>query len=155
MDAVIAACAEAKGVEIAYGDFQAARNTLANERFDCILLSSILHLVQDPLCVLSSFAELLSPRGIVLVSTPNFAQVTTLWRRSRRKSAYRDLGDYDKTGIHLTTARIIRKWFKHCGLAVDRTVYIIPQRGEFVHRLSRGLADVLLGEEIIAVGKRA
>jgi SAM-dependent methyltransferase len=154
MDSVIAACAEAKGVEIVYGNFETARAKLANNRFDCVLLSHVLHLVADPRKVLSTFVELLSEGGIVIAIVPNFAQVTTLWRRLRRQPAYKDLGDYGKTGVHLTTPGIIRKWFQHCGLAVGKTVCRIPQRGQLAHWVSLGLADPLLAEELIVVGRR-
>ena len=154
MDSVIAACAEARGVEIVYGSFESARATLANHRFDCVLLSNVLHLVSDPRKVLSTFVELLSDRGMVIVIAPNFAQVTTRWRRFRREPAYKDLGDYGKTGVHLTTPGVIRQWFRHCGLAVGKTVCKIPPRGQFAHRVSRGLADPLLGEDLMVVGRK-
>ena len=154
MDSVIAACAEAQGVEIVYGSFQTARAKLAYHRFDCVLLSNVLHLVSDPRKVLSTFVELLSDRGAVIVIAPNFAQITTRWRRFRRERAYKDLGDYGKTGVHLTTPHVIRQWFQHCGLAVGKTVWAIPPRGQFAHRVSRGLADPLLAEDLMVVGRR-
>ena len=91
---------------------------------------------------------------MVIVIAPNFAQVTTRWRRFRREPAYQDLGDYGKTGVHLTTPGIIRQWLQHCGLAVGKTVSTIPPRGQFAHRVSRGLADPLLAEDLMVVGRR-
>lgn len=155
MDSVIAACAEAKGVEIVYGDFETARKRLSSERFDCLLLSNVLHLVGEPLGVLASFAELVREGGVALVRVPNFAQVTTTWRRMRRHPSYRDLGNYERSGVHLTSPRIVRKWFGHCQLNVERLEYVIPPRAEVAHRLLGGRADPLIGEELIAMGRKS
>ncbi len=154
MDSVIAACAEGKGVEIVYGDFKQARKNLEGETFDCLLLSSVLHLVNDPVAVLSSYAELLAPDGIVLATVPNFSQVTARWRRLRGVAHYRHLGDYAKTGLHATSPRMIREWFRRCRLTATRFAYLIPEKGHLLHRLSLGLAGSLVGEELICVGER-
>ena len=61
IDSVIGSSAEQHGIEIVYGDFKAARRSLQAERFDCILLINVLHLVPDPAGVLSSYTELLAP----------------------------------------------------------------------------------------------
>src|SRR5262249_3248344 len=48
LDPVISGAAEARGVEIVNGDFEMVRDSLATERFDCLLLLNILHLIRDP-----------------------------------------------------------------------------------------------------------
>ena len=154
MDSVVAACAEAKGVEIVYGNFAQARRKLEGEAFDCLLLSSVLHLVEDPVAVLSSYAELLAPGGTVLATAPNFSQVTARWRRFRGAAHYRHVGDYAKTGMHATSPTVIREWFRRSGLSATRFGYVIPEKGELLHRLSLGVAGSLLGEELICVGEK-
>jgi SAM-dependent methyltransferase len=154
MDSVIAACAEAKGVEIIYGDFNLAREKLEGETFDCLLLCSVLHLVNNPTEVLSRYADLLAPGGLALVTVPNFAQITARWRRFRGIAHYKNLGDYAKTGVHATTPQIIREWFRRCGLTNPSFGYVFPEKGQLLHRLSLGLADSLLGEELVCVGER-
>ena len=47
LDAVISACAEARGVETVIPDLAAAWKQLVDERFDCVLISNILHLVPE------------------------------------------------------------------------------------------------------------
>ena len=154
MDSVIAACAEAKGVEIVYGNFAQARRKLEGEAFDCLLLSSVLHLVEDPVAVLSSFADLLAPGGTVLITAPNFSQVTARWRSFRGAAHYKHLGDYAKTGMHATTPKIVREWFRRSRLTAPHFAYVIPEKGQFLHRLTLGLAGSLLGEELICVGEK-
>jgi 2-polyprenyl-3-methyl-5-hydroxy-6-metoxy-1,4-benzoquinol methylase len=153
LDPVIAACAEAKGVEVVDSDFEAARNKLASERFDCVLMSYVLHLVPDPLHVLSSFTELLSAQGCVVVSVPNFAQVGVVWRRMRRDPQYRELGNYENSGLHLTTHRVIGKWFQSCDLRVDKMVDLVPKQARWAYRLSPELAGPALASDFIAIGR--
>ena len=154
MDSVIAACAEARGVEIVYGDLEQARKSLEGKAFDCLLLSSVLHLVDDPVALLSSYGELLAPGGTVLATAPNFSQVTARWRRFRGVAHYKHLGDYAKTGMHATTPRIVCEWFRRCSLTATRLAYVIPERGQLLNRLLLGFAGSLLGEEFICVGER-
>jgi 2-polyprenyl-3-methyl-5-hydroxy-6-metoxy-1,4-benzoquinol methylase len=154
LDPVIGACAKAKGVQLVYGDFNEARKQLANERFDSILMSYVLHLVADPISVLSSFAELLSPEGVVVVRVPNFACLPVLWRWMRRHPQYKDLGSYDRTGLHLTTHWRVAKWFQRCHLKVEKIVDVFPQRAQLAYRLPLGPAGRLLAKEFTAVGKR-
>lgn len=155
MDSVIASCAESKGVEIVYGDFEMTRRKLQKQKFDCLLLSQVLHLVPDPVAVLRSFSDRLAPAGIVVASVPNFAQVKTRWELFKGNDPYRALGDYGNTGIHVTTPRLLRRWFRHAGLRTLRFAFsVIPERAQFVHRLSLGLADRLLGEELVCIASR-
>ena len=50
-----------------FGDFHTAKKKLQNERFDCILYLNVLHLVRDPIEVLSLFRELQSTGSAVIV----------------------------------------------------------------------------------------
>jgi 2-polyprenyl-3-methyl-5-hydroxy-6-metoxy-1,4-benzoquinol methylase len=154
IDPVIAACARAKGIKIVPGQFEDAREALANERFDCILISYILHLVPDPAGVVSLFAELLSSDGCMVIAAPNFVWPTLLWKRVWRDPRYEDLGNYDKTGIHLTTKSLIGKWFRDCDLKVGQTADFTSQRAKSASRFSFGLGSMLLASDFIAVGTR-
>jgi 2-polyprenyl-3-methyl-5-hydroxy-6-metoxy-1,4-benzoquinol methylase len=155
MDSVIASCAEDKGVEIVYGDFAAARRKLQGETFDCILLSNVLPLVSDPIDVLSTFAPLLAAGGRVLASAPNLGGVAAWFERLRGKPYYRGLGDYEETGVHLTSRRQLRKWFASSDLKMDRLVEVVSEARQRAARWTLGLATPILAEELIAVGRRA
>ena len=87
-----------------------------------------------------------------MAAVPNFAQVTTRWRRLKRKEPYKSLGDYGKSGIHVTTPRLVRRWFHQAGLIAVCCSYVVPEKGKLARRLSFGMADSLLAEELICVG---
>ncbi len=136
------------------GDFERAWERLAGERFDCVLLSNILHLIPDPLRILSSFTELLAPQGRVIAGVPNFGQLPIVWRRFRHDKDLESLGNYQQSRVHQTTHRVVRDWFQRCGLAVEKVVDTIPRRAQQVDRLSLGLAHSLLASEFVMVGRK-
>jgi len=153
LDPVIAASARAKGIEIVQGGFEGARKALTSERFDCILMSYILHLVRDPAHIVSLFADLLSSEGCMVIAAPNFVWPTLLWKRISRDPRYQDLGNYDKTGMHLTTKSQISRWFRDCDLKVGQTADLTSQRARLANRFSLRLGR-LLASDFIAVGTR-
>ena len=139
MDSVIAASAEARGVEIVYGNAKTALEKLANERFDCLLFSKVLHLVRNPVEVLAFFAELLAPEGCVIASVPNLSRLRCLSRRIRLGHVANPRS-YDTSGMHVTTGRVLRRWFRQAGLQPNRIVYEILEAKERADQLSLGLA---------------
>ena len=154
LDPVIPGGAEAKGVEIVKADMATARAKLAGERFDCLLLLNVLHLVPDPVSVLSSFGELLSAGASAIVSVPNLSQLPVIWRRIRGDERYRDLGNYGATGVHVTSQKTVRGWLQRAGMRLEKTTYVLPHRAQRGRRLRFGVGDSVLASEIVGVGIR-
>ena len=155
LDPVVAGGAETKGVELIYGDFQAAREKLAGERFDCLLLSNVLHLVPDPVDVLATFGSLLSERGIALLVVPNILRLSTYWGRIRGDKRFQDFGNYEKTGVHLTSQRIVRRWIQDAGMKPGNAAWVLSSKAQKAGRLALGLMDPWLSTELIAVGRKS
>jgi len=155
LDPVISACAQARGVELVQGDLNMALARLSGESFDCLLISNVLHLVQDPCEILTSFASLLSDKAIVIIALPNLLRVPVLWRKLRGVESHRFLGNFAKSGVHFTSRGTVRKWLRRAGLRVDRFADVLPKRARAVCRGTLGLMTPLLSSEIVAVGTRA
>jgi 2-polyprenyl-3-methyl-5-hydroxy-6-metoxy-1,4-benzoquinol methylase len=155
LDPVISACAEARGVELVQGDLKMALARLSGESFDCLLISNILHLVQNPSEILASFASLLSDKAIVIAAVPNLRRLPVLWRKLCGVESHRFLGDYARSGVHFTSRGTVRKWLRRAGLRVDRFIDVLPKRAEAVCRGTLGLMTPLLSSEIVVVGARA
>jgi 2-polyprenyl-3-methyl-5-hydroxy-6-metoxy-1,4-benzoquinol methylase len=155
LDPVISACAEARGVELVQGDLKMALARLSGESFDCLLISNVLHLVEDPSEILASFASLLSDKAIVIAAVPNLLRLPVLWRKLRGVESHRFLGDYARSGVHFTSRGTVRRWLRHAGLRVDRIVDVLPERVQGVCRSTLGLMRPLLSSEIVVVGARA
>ena len=155
MDSVIGACAEDQGIEVVYGDFDSARATLNKERFDCILFVNMLHLVPNPLQVLSSFSELLAQAGTVVVASPNFASLAVYLRRLARRPHYRKLGSYKRSGLHLVSRRTMEAWLRQCGLKPVASVETLPKRVEWLQGSSFGILERVLASEIVITAQKA
>jgi SAM-dependent methyltransferase len=155
IDSVIGVNAEARGVEVVYGDAQQAREKLKNERFDCILFSNMLHLVGDPVELLRSFADLLAPHGRVVASVPNMSWPRRLARRFRFGPTANPKS-YDLSGMHTSTGRLLRKWFRRAKIKPTRTLYeILEQAKKPAGQLCLGLADPILGSNVFVSGVRS
>jgi len=155
LDTVIAGSAEAKGVEVLPADFSAAIDKLAGERFDCLLLLNVLHLLPDPGRVLSSFGARLVPGAPAIVSVPNLLQVPFLWRKIRGDEGYTHLGNYATSGAHVATPGTIGEWFRCVGMRVEKMSYVMPHRSRVANRFTLGIARRLLARELIGVGRAA
>jgi 2-polyprenyl-3-methyl-5-hydroxy-6-metoxy-1,4-benzoquinol methylase len=154
LDPVISACAEARGVELVQGDLTMALARLSGESFDCLLISNVLQLVQDPSEFLASFASLLSDKAIVIVAVPNLLRLPVQWRKLCGVESHRFLGDYARSGVHFTSRGTVRRWLRRAGLRVERFVDVLPERAQAVCRGTLGLMTPLLSSEIVVVGAR-
>jgi 2-polyprenyl-3-methyl-5-hydroxy-6-metoxy-1,4-benzoquinol methylase len=159
LDSVIAGAAEAKGVEIVHGDFSSARKKLEGERFDCILLLDVLHLVRNPVEILSSFGELLSPGAVAIILAPNLRRLSIIWRRVCRDPRFHDLGiwrrSYQNAGMHFTSRRTIRSWVRSTGMKPRSISSILPPSSSDAGRLALGLMDTYLASEFLVVAEKA
>jgi len=159
VDSVIAVSAEARGVEVVHGDLESAREQLENEQFDCVLLSNVLHLVPDPVKLLSSFAELLSPGGCMISSVPNLSRGRRISRRVRLRGKPLvghsiNPRSYDASGMHITTGRVLRRWFREAGLTCNRIDYENSAKQKRADRLAFGLARPMLASSVYVSGVR-
>jgi 2-polyprenyl-3-methyl-5-hydroxy-6-metoxy-1,4-benzoquinol methylase len=154
LDPVIPGGAEAKHVEIVNGDFARARAKLAGRQFDCLLLSNVLHLVQDPVDVLSSFREFLSNGSPVIVSVPNLTRIPAMWGRVRGDKRFKDFGDFEATGVHQTSHTILRSWLQSARMKVETMIDVVPQRAEAAGRLSFGILSPVLACEFITLARK-
>jgi 2-polyprenyl-3-methyl-5-hydroxy-6-metoxy-1,4-benzoquinol methylase len=125
-DPVITSNARSKGVEIVEGSLATARKKLEGEQFDCLLLLDVLHLIQDPRALISTFVPLLRVGATVIVQVPKVLRFITLYRAIRGDQRFRELGSYEKTGIHFTSPRIVRRWLENAGLRIQRVVTEMP-----------------------------
>jgi 2-polyprenyl-3-methyl-5-hydroxy-6-metoxy-1,4-benzoquinol methylase len=155
LDSVISACARARGVETVDGGLNVALSRLSAEKFDCLLISNVLHLVRDPGELLAALAPLLVQNAMIITTVPNLARLPVQWRKLCGAESYKFLGDYAKSGVHFTSRRTVRKWLRHAGLRADRFVDVLPKRAATVCRGTLGLMTPLLSSEIVAVSSRA
>ena len=154
LDSVIGACAEAKGIEVIYGDSRTALASLADKRFDCLLIANVLHLVSEPARLLESLANLLSDGGVVIATVPNLAQLPILWERIKRSPGFRDLDTFERSGLHLTSYKTVKRWFRKANLTVQKIVPVIPRRAKGPNKLLGGLLSGVLASDLTVLAEK-
>jgi 2-polyprenyl-3-methyl-5-hydroxy-6-metoxy-1,4-benzoquinol methylase len=155
MDPVISSELEGSEVELVNGDLRKVIEQLAGQRFDCLLMLNMLHLIEDPAGLLRSFSGLMSNQCQVIATVPNLSSVSVLWKRIRRDALLRPLAKYEDSGVHSTSHRVIRRWFRDAGLGVGKFVDLVPKRVEKMRQMALNMMPSLLASEIIVVGTKA
>lgn len=153
LDHVIAAGAAEAGVEMIDGDFRSARETLANRKFDAILLLNLLHLAPDPVEVLSLFSELLAPGAPMIIQSPNMRNLATAWRRIRRRDKEMPW-DFSRSGAHFACLRRIADWCGRAGVRIEATTNVLHRRVASYESVIPTVARRAFSTEIIAVAKQ-
>jgi 2-polyprenyl-3-methyl-5-hydroxy-6-metoxy-1,4-benzoquinol methylase len=154
LDSVIANCVSARGIRTVLWDEHSGTARLPRDHFDYIVVTDLLHLQREPESLVAALAALVRPGGSLVVTAPNMSQVTTRWRMFRRRPGYARLGSYVRSGMHMTSKRLLRRWLKNAGLAVERIAPVFPRR---VRRLGIAIGapgEGLLAEELIAIARK-
>jgi 2-polyprenyl-3-methyl-5-hydroxy-6-metoxy-1,4-benzoquinol methylase len=154
LDSVIAACAKSRGVETTASDFDSAVAQLSGERFDGILMSGIVHLMQNPQKVLSIAAFLLREGGLLIASFPNVHRLPFSWQRVRHPLRYRGLRAYKTSGLHVISRRHAGKWLANAGLEIVDKREVVPSEWKEKVTLSQGFAAPVFSTEYILVARK-
>jgi SAM-dependent methyltransferase len=150
LDPVICGGAASKGVEMVHGDFRAAAEKLRNQTFDCILFLNMLHLIPDPVEVLSLFRGAMHEKSAMIIQSPNMRSVPEMWRRVRYSHRYRGLGRFDQSGVHITGVRKVGDWCGRSGLTVDRNIGLLHKRARFMRGRAE-FAELMMSPSFISI----
>jgi hypothetical protein len=146
--------AKSRGLEVVLGDLATARKKLSGEFFDCLLISNILHLAEDPARLLSSFTMFLSNSSTVIAAVPNLPSIKVAWKRMHDAERCKFLGDSSRTKVHVASRSVAQRWFTDAGMDVERFVDLIPERLKVIDRLTLKSIRPLLAFEMVLIGKR-
>jgi 2-polyprenyl-3-methyl-5-hydroxy-6-metoxy-1,4-benzoquinol methylase len=154
LDSVIAASAEARGIELVDGPFERAVGDLKDQRFDVAVCSNLLHLVPDPQAILRPLHRLLVSGGSLLASVPNMSRPPTWLRCARREPGFRDLGHYGRTGVNWSSESALARWLRASGFVPQRFVRHFTGRGERLNHRLRGTAGRWLASDVLCAALR-
>jgi 2-polyprenyl-3-methyl-5-hydroxy-6-metoxy-1,4-benzoquinol methylase len=154
LDPVIPGGAESAGVEIIPGDFAHALRELAGTKFDCLLLSNVLHLVPNPTEVLLSFAALLPAGGTTVAVAPNMARLASTWKALRGDPSAAARGGYEKTGVHRVSQGVLRDWFRSTGMKVEKVLHLVPESAGEIRRLALSVLRPWMADEFVVVARK-
>ena len=155
LDPVIGVCMEGTGIEIVNGDLRGVREKLAGRKFDCLYLSNVLHLMENPAGMLKEFVELLNPGGCVMVVTPNVAMLRNKIYRAIGKPGFENVGNYELGGAHNVSRKILEKWFRGAGCHEERVKWVVAPKFSGLTRIFPRLLNGMFASEIIALAKKA
>lgn len=153
LDVVISTHAEAVGIEIISGDFDQARRKLTGRQFDCLLLSNVLHLVPDPVSLLSSFGSLLSPGGLAVAMVPNTSRRELSWMAVTGEYVEAP-ENYRETGVQRTSRGTVLSWFGSAGFSVQTMKQMLRPRAERIGVLTGGILTSWLADEFIVTATK-
>lgn len=154
LDSIIGVCAEAKGIKVTYPDFGKAYEALSGKRFDCIIFSEILQHLHDPVKIISKYANLLADEGMVIISAPNFSNIKFRRELASEKISSKEMKDFDRTGLHLTTPKMIKTWLEQSNLEPVRSLYVSEGRSRrLVPMMPGGLKGLVAAQYLVVARK--
>ena len=124
LDSVIGAVAEHRGIKVIYGSWRESLELLDEDRFDCILLTNLLHLQRDPDSMICDLARLLRPNGTFILGGPNFDRLPNRIKRAFRLDDHWKLADFDLSGISPCVPRILARALTKAGLHVSEVRWL-------------------------------
>lgn len=155
LDVVIGAVASRRGVEVIPPSGEGGSALQDGKPFDAILLSSLLHLLPDPVMTLKRYGQFLSPGGVVVASYPNLAHLAVQIKRLVCHPEMDGLGDFRRSGMHLTSQQTVKRWLKAAGFALRHAEARFVGRWRKYNDLTLGLARGMWANEFaIAATKR-
>jgi 2-polyprenyl-3-methyl-5-hydroxy-6-metoxy-1,4-benzoquinol methylase len=154
LDGVIASCAQSEGVEALWGSWGEIKNQIGERRFDCLLLSNVLHLAPDPSAMLAECAELLSHDGRCVILVPNLGSIRSRMGKWRRDKRYLAIGDYTVSGTRQIGRGMLARWMKAAGLQVEKSHCLFADRQAKLSRMTLHAGDDLLASEFLVVGRK-
>jgi 2-polyprenyl-3-methyl-5-hydroxy-6-metoxy-1,4-benzoquinol methylase len=154
LDSVIGAAAARLGIEVIYGTLEGCLTNLEGRRFDCVLISNLLHLQPNPIQVLQRCSQFVREGGTVVVSNPNFGRIPVMLRRALGMADFKKLRSFSLGGVNPYGMNFMKRQLKHLGF---RTVAVqwfdhIPSRNLVAVR--RCLGRFMAGDWILKAQRR-
>jgi 2-polyprenyl-3-methyl-5-hydroxy-6-metoxy-1,4-benzoquinol methylase len=117
LDSVIGAAAANHGVEVIYGEVGECLEKLNERKFQVVLITNLLHLLQNPFRILQDCAGLCDEGGDLLISGVNFDYLPVLIKRVLGLGECRKLRHFDEGGITVLRASAVIRKLKRVGFS--------------------------------------
>jgi 2-polyprenyl-3-methyl-5-hydroxy-6-metoxy-1,4-benzoquinol methylase len=119
LDSVIGASAARLGLEVIYGSMTECFNRLGARKFDCVLLTDLVHLQRDPKRLLKHLSAFVRGGGTLVIGGPNFHSASIFLKRALRKGNYGRLQDFSASGISMSGPRELTSQIRKAGFSVS------------------------------------
>jgi SAM-dependent methyltransferase len=118
LDSVVGAALARRDIEVIYGTWEDCLRTLDGRTFDCVLMTDLLHLQENPRRTLEQCFPFVRRGGCLLLGGPNFDRFPWWIKRTFGRSEFRKLRSFAMSGISLCSPTSLRKILKNAGLQV-------------------------------------
>lgn len=118
LDSVIGAAAERLGVEVIYGKLEESLQKLQGRKFQCVLITHLIHLLPAPMRLFDYCGGLIEEGGEILISGANFDYLPTLLRSTLFLGEYRKLRNFAESGVTVRRASAVSRDLERAGLRV-------------------------------------
>jgi 2-polyprenyl-3-methyl-5-hydroxy-6-metoxy-1,4-benzoquinol methylase len=119
LDSVIGAAAEKRGIPVVYETLDDGLGMMRSRKFDCIIISNLLHLLRNPARVIEASSRLVRSGGQLMLTGPNFKRFPILVKRLLSKGDYGKLRSYADSGINVCGPSDVSKMLSKSDLRVD------------------------------------
>jgi 2-polyprenyl-3-methyl-5-hydroxy-6-metoxy-1,4-benzoquinol methylase len=153
--AIGAVAASQNGIRVLEATPEDAARILPQGEFDVVIMSGILHLIDDPAGLLQQYRRVLSSAGVIMFSCPNLAHLAVSARRLMGDPEMRGLADVRASGVQRTSISRVCAWVSLAGLAVVHVQTRCAERWARYDRLTLGLARSWWAEEIAVMARPA
>jgi 2-polyprenyl-3-methyl-5-hydroxy-6-metoxy-1,4-benzoquinol methylase len=119
LDAVIGASAAGRGVEIVHGPLDVSARELKGRRFDCVVISNLLHLAVSPDHLLDLCIPFVARDGALVIRGPNFATLRIAAKRALARGEHEKLSSFAESGVHPVGPGFVRRHLRRSGSNLD------------------------------------
>ena len=129
LDSVIGAVAARRGIKVVQGTWHECLASLGGQRFECVLLTDLLHLVPQPEAVLKQCAQFVGEHGSLVVTGPNFDRIPWLFKRTLGIGHFRKLRKFAESGISVCGPLTLGNSMAESGLLVSGVQWVNHEIG--------------------------
>jgi len=115
LDSVIGAAAAKLGISAVYGSLSEAPALLKGRRFDCVLITNLLHLQSDPRALFDMAVGFVREGGAIVIDSPNFSSLRIATKRAFGDVKYKMVRTYSESGITTLSARTLARYALEAG----------------------------------------
>ena len=129
LDSVIGLEAARRGIEVVNGSLTEGLDALLGRRFDCIVVTNLVHLVDNPKEFVRRAAGLLAPGAALVLHGPNFSTARMLAKRALGRSALRPYSKAENFGVHILGPGDLKRSLRAAGLTTGASRWLSgPER---------------------------
>lgn len=149
LDSVVGALAADRGIDIRYTSSVGQWMAASDAKYDCIVINSILHLLEQPLPFIIEVSQSLRPNGLLIIRTPNFDGLSFIRNRLRRRQGFYGFKPFSRSGVRPSSLSQYRSWLRRCNLVVEKEVYFLQANLGVPSAVRAILPAALLSRELI------